>query len=94
MTLIIKKSLFPYPIFVLHSMFYVPRAVHESGLYPTRTQPDLIECGRFRLATNSNEVSNQSSQVVSVFECESVGFRFFDIVEFWPKSSQILSDLV
>ena len=65
-----------------------------SGLYPTRTQPDLIECGRFRLATNSNEVSNQSSQVVSVFECESVGFRFFDIAEFWPKSSQILSDLV
>ena len=40
MTLIIKKSLFPYPIFVLHSMFYVPRAVHESGLYLTRTQPE------------------------------------------------------
>ena len=54
------------------------RGVYESGLCPTRTQPDIIEWGRFRLATNLPKVSDQPGRVVSVFGCESVGFGFFD----------------
>lgn len=58
------------------------KSVHGSSLYPTKTQPNIIEWGRFRLATNPNEFTDQPGRVILVFECESVGFGFSDLPGF------------
>jgi len=75
--------------FTCKRILLIIRVVHGLGLCPTWTRPDIIRWGRFQPATNLNEVSDQPSQVVLAFGCESVGFRFSDIAGFWPKSSQI-----
>ena len=83
MTLIIKKSLFPYPIFVLHSMFYVPRVVHESGLYPTRTQPKNFKWINLQPKTNPEYLVKSASLSLFSFTLYRSVLSFITRANIW-----------